>query len=142
MYNTKLICTYSYYDPYLRNIYHLDDKYDLEDVQDFEDLAEIIYRTELLKALGFTLEEIENDEIYFNNEKIIHLYNKLNECENFKDCVIKIKDKHGYEDLETAFMTVFSYDYFFLLHRCICDLLNNGKIEEEHMNYLKNAIDK
>jgi len=142
MYNTELICTYSYYDPYLRNIYHNEDKYDLDDVQEFEDLAEIIYRTELLKAFEFTLEEIENDEICFDNEKITELYNKLNSCENFTECIIKIKEKNGYPDLESGFMSLFSYDYFFLLHKCICDLLINGKIDEKYLNFLKNAIEK
>ena len=141
MYNTEFICTYSYYDPYLRNIYHTDDKYDLEDVQEFEDLSELIYRTELLKAFGFTIQEVESQDIKFNNEKILELYNNLNNHEEFMEFVKKIKQKYKYDDLETGFITLFSYDYFFLTHSCVCDLLKNRKMEEKHVNYLRKAFE-
>jgi hypothetical protein len=141
MYNTELICTYSYYDPYLRNIYHVDDKYDVNDVQEFEDLSELIYRSELLKAFGFTIEEVESEDMKFNNEKILELYNKLNKHEEFMEFIKKIKQKYNYDDLETGFITLFSYDYFFLTHNCVCDLLKNGKIEEKHKKIIKQTFE-
>jgi hypothetical protein len=141
MYNTDFICTYSYYDPYLRNIYHTYDNYDLDDVQEFEDLSELIYRTELFKAFGFTIEEVESKDIKFNNEEILELYNNLNKHEEFMEFVKKIKQKYNYDDLETGFITLFSYDYFFLTHSCVCDLLKNGKMEEKHINFIKKAFE-
>ena len=141
MYNTELICTYSYYDPYLRNIYHVDDKFDVDDVQEFEDLSEMIYRSELLKAFGFTIEEVESEDIKFNNETILELFNNLNKHEEFMEIIKKIKQKYKYDDLETGFITLFSYDYFFLTHNCACDLLKNGKIEEKHKNLIKKTFE-
>ena len=46
------------------------------------------------------------------------------------------------EDAELGLMVGFSYNYLYLLHPCICDLLKHGKISEEHFTRLKNAVDK
>lgn len=141
MYNINIICTYSYYDPHLRNKYHNKNEFDLDDVEEFEDLSELIYKTELLKVFEFDIKEIENDEINFNKKQIIELYNSLNKYEEFMVYVKKIKEKYSYTDLETSFITLFSYDYFFLTHKCIVDILKDGKIREENLRLLNNIVE-
>jgi hypothetical protein len=35
---------------------------------------------------------------------------------------------------------LFSYDYFYIFHDCLCDLINNGKITDDNYNYLITQI--
>jgi hypothetical protein len=152
MYNSQFVCTYSFYDSNLRNSYHGDEKFDLEDVEDLEDLAELIYKTDLLKAMQFTVDEVERsgDNVCFNNEKLLQLYDIVKSDVEFMECIEKSREKHSCEDLESGFVTLFSYDYFFLTHKCICDILNygkvddgkvdDGKVKEENINRLKRAL--
>jgi hypothetical protein len=144
MYNSQFVCTYSFYDTTLRNTYHKDEKYDLEDVEEFEELSELIYKTDLLRALQFTVDEVESsgDNVCFNNEKLFELYNILKIDVGFMECIEKIRVKHCCEDSESGFVALFSYDYFFLTHKCICDILNEGKTCSDNINRLKDAIEQ
>jgi hypothetical protein len=145
MYNSKLVCTYSYYDPNIRVRYHSNEKFDLEDVDGFEDLSEMIYQTELLKALGFSSGEIDNGKLIdFNlkSELLTDLCNKMKDNDiRFLECIESVREKHICEDLESGFIILFSYDYFFLTHKCICDLLTSGQISDESIIRLKSAFE-
>lgn len=44
------------------------------------------------------------------------------------------------EDLCTGIIVLFSYDSFFLLHRCICEFLKTGIISAENLIDLKKSI--
>ena len=46
------------------------------------------------------------------------------------------------EDPEIGLMVGFSYDFFYLMHPCVCDLLEKGEIKDEHYNELKKVIEK
>ena len=132
-YNSNFICTYGFYDPKLRQ--YCSEKYDLNDVNDFEDMSELIYQSELLQI--FKISSINND---FNTEKIIDLYNIIKLNLEFNECIEKIKKNHVCENFEIGFMILFSYDYFFLTHKCICDFLNTGKICDEYIDDLNKLI--
>jgi hypothetical protein len=45
------------------------------------------------------------------------------------------------EDLCTGLMVLFSYDSFFILHRCICDFLKTGIINTENLDALIETLD-
>jgi hypothetical protein len=146
MYNSKFICTYSFYDPDLRNKYHTNKTYDLEDVEDFEDLAELVYKADLLRAFGEEVGDFENNilfenDILFKNVNFIELYNQMKNDAIFVECVEKSMQKHFCEDLESGFIVLFSYDYFFLTHNCICSLLNNKKMSQDDLALLKKALE-
>jgi len=143
MYNSQFVCTYSFYDYILRGLYHTNDKFDLEDVEDLEDLAELIYKTDLLRAMQFTVDEVERsgDNVCFNNEKLLQLYDVVKVDVEFMECIEKSREKHSCEDSESGFITLFSYDYFFLTHKCICDILNDGKSSSDNINQLKKALE-
>lgn len=145
MYNSTLTCTYSFYDESLRNRYHSQEKFDLDDVEEFEEFSELIYQVELLKALGFSSAEVETVGVSLDfklkTEKLIEVYNKTTFDENFLECVKMAKDKHFCEDLEAGFITLFSYDYFFLTHKCICDFLLNGTVSQSCIDNLKLALE-
>jgi len=141
MYNSQFISTYSYYDPNLRNNFHSEENIALDDVKEFEELSEIIYQADLLRAFGFTVEDLEAKiELQLNAELIHELYSQFNVHPSFAECIEKAKNKHLCEDLEYGFIALFSYDYFFLTHKCICEQLNNGNIKAESIDNLKKAL--
>jgi len=140
MYNSQFISTYSYYDTELRNKYHSEEKIEEDDVNGFEELSEVIYQADLLRAFGFTVADLEK-EIELNTTLMHELYNQFKIHPSFAECIEKSKNKHLCEDLEAAFITLFSYDYFFLTHKCICEYLNDSNIRTESIENLKSALD-
>jgi len=140
MYNSQFVCTYSYYDPALREYYHKDIEFDIEDVKEFEDMSEMIYQAELLQILGLSEAFKSNVNIEFEANKVIEIYDKIKTDAAFMECIEKVTQVHSYEDAETGFVSLFSYDYFFLTHKCICDFLTNEKIEDINIINLRNAI--
>jgi len=140
MYNSQFISTYSYYDQELREKFHSSENVDVDDVKGFEELSEVIYQADLLRAFGFTVEDLEK-EIEFNTTLMHELYNQFKIHPTFLECIEKAKNKHLCEDLEAGFITLFSYDYFFLTHKCICEYLKDNNICEESINNLKRALD-
>jgi hypothetical protein len=143
MYNTKLICTYSYYDPLLREKFHSEENFDISDVEGFDDLVELIYKTELLKAFCMNDRIVCNnfDNIEFETDKIVEIFNIMKVEDNFMDCVRMVNEKYNQEgNLETSFIMLFSYDYFFISHKCICEFLLKGIISDINIENLKNLI--
>lgn len=139
MYNTSFICTYSFYDSKLRSSYHENESFDLEDVEEFEELADIIYKAELLQILNMQQDFYQN-KIHFNETQMKFIYDKMKSCEGFMLCVEKIKQVNLCITLEQAFCFLFSYDYLFLTHKCICEFLTSGKICDVQANTLLCAI--
>jgi hypothetical protein len=142
MYNSKLICTYSYYDPKLRK-HHSDITYDLDDVSGFEDIAEIIYQAELLRV--FNIDPIDKSLDDSNEDiklEITILYNLLSSQQKMIECMKKTASLMISDDLELGLMILYSYDYFFLTHKCVSDFLEMGEISEQNMNNLFNEVHK
>ena len=141
MYNSQFISTYSYYDPELRDKFHSEENINLDDVKNFEELCDVIYQADLLRAFGFTVEDLDA-EIELNAELMHELYNQFNVHPSFAECIEKAKNKHACEDLETGFVVLFSYDYFFLTHKCICEYLTTENISHENIDNLKRVLDQ
>ena len=164
MYNSKLICTYSYYDPNLRK-HHSDITYDLDDVSGFEDIAEIIYQAELLRV--FNIDPIDKSLDDSNEDiklEITILYNLLSSQllrlpptefprsptpsatarsqQKMIECMKKAASLMISDDLELGLMILYSFDYFFLTHKCVSDFLEMGEISEQNMNNLFNEVHK
>jgi hypothetical protein len=124
----------------LRNNFHSEEEINLDDIKEFEELSQVIYQADLLRAFGFTIEDLES-EIEFNTELMHQLYNEFKIHPIFLECIEKSKNKHSCQDLEAAFITLFSYDYFFLTHKCICEYLTTGNISDKNIDNLKRALD-
>ena len=142
MYNSKLICTYSYYDPILRK-HHSDITYDLDDVTGFEDIAEIIYQAELLRV--FNIDPIDKSLDDSNEDiklEITILYNLISSQQKMIECMKKAASLMISDDLELGLMILYSFDYFFLTHKCVSDFLEMGEISEQNMNNLFNEVHK
>jgi hypothetical protein len=127
-YNTKLRCTYNYYDDNFKEINEI--KVNDDDLPD--DISSHLYRSELLEA--FQLEEYNDDIII---EKMNHFYASLKDHELLKPIYKKLAAKLLCEEEEVGFMFLFSYDYFCLMHLCICDFLEIGYLSNDNVNIKK-----
>ena len=138
MYNKQFICTYNYYDSRLRK-YNLTTQYDMEDVVDLEDVSEILYRAELMQVFFITDVDNVDWESSLKN-KIVELFKLVSSHLELVECMKKTANLFLSEELDIGFMVLFSYDYFFLTHICICEFLESGSISEQNINALKNII--
>lgn len=122
MYDTSVICTY------------MDDDVILESDGVNEDEASFIrsciYRQELLNI--FCLEEFDESE---TNKQVEVLYEKVRNMDGFKD-VLEID--YGQKDALLGFTILYSYDFLYLTHPLICELLETGTIKTTEK--LKSAI--
>lgn len=127
MYNTKVVCTYNTPD-----VFSVDDTVS-EEEKNF--VRDVIYRQELLNILG--MEEFNDSEM----ERTIHeLFKKVREEPFLKECMIKLSGHFLNIDQEIGLMLMFSYDYMYLTHICISELLDTGIISEKNMLTLRSII--
>jgi len=121
MYNTKIKCTYQ----------------DLDNgSEEFADLAQEKYFKEFLQVFGVDdyCDDAVNKIIQDLNEKIIG-------NEKMITLLKKLASTFMSEDPDIGLMVGFSYSYFFLIHPCICDLLESGSISENNFNALKLEVE-
>jgi len=102
-----------------------------------DDESDEKYREEMLKV--FSMETFEED-IMVNH--IEHLYERVNKSEQFISICTKSANRYCLEDLSMGLILLFNCDSFHLIHKCLQDFNNSGKIETEHYNsvlkYLEN----
>jgi predicted phosphohydrolase len=130
MYNTKIICTYNNKD-FFKDFGNIDNmtKKDKEFYQD------AYYRYELLNIFG--LEEYNENAI---DEAMHDLYEKVKECKELKECMLKLAANFMSLDEELGLMFLFAYDYMYLSHICISEFLETGKVSDENIFTLKSLI--
>ena len=127
MYDTTVVCTY------------MDDDVILESdgVTDNEAsfIRSCIYRQELLNIFG--LEEFDESEI---NKQVSDLYEKVKDMDGFKDLLTKdlLAKEFCKDDGLLGFTILFSYDFLYLTHSLICELLETGTVNTT--DKLKTAI--
>jgi len=114
----------------------------MDDPQDQEDL----YRIQILQA--FEVEQWDDDII---NNEIEQVLSKISSSDDFKTILDKARtNKNILEILAGAelsntedsiiFKMLFTYDYFDVLHRCICDILINGTVSKPYLDKLLNIL--
>ena len=137
MYNCNVVITYNYYDnKFKKNNEKQNIDLTLIDYEDMtDDISETLYRAELLGVFG--LEEFDDKII---NLEVINLCSHLSIHIEFVELMLKAAAKMLSEDLCTGLMVLFSYDSFFLLHRCICEYLKTDIISAENLDALKKSI--
>jgi hypothetical protein len=143
MYNIEIVCSYAYYDKDLLPFcsIELDKEVLKENVEEFseEEISNALYQANLLESFNLT----DFDEVAINKE-IDKLYLVFKAHDRFKKCMKKVANSYISEDLSVGLMLLFSYDYFFLTHECICEYLKTkemptlDKLEE----YIKKKTDK
>jgi hypothetical protein len=127
MYNTKVNITYNTSEVFLES-----DEI-TEDEKGF--IRDTLYRQELLNIFG--IEEYNEKKIDLSIHK---LYKKIQNCNEFKDCMIKLASYFMSEEEELGLMILFSYDYMYLTHICISEYLETNKVSENNMKRLKALI--
>ena len=129
MYNTKVICTYNtdIFKDFIE-IEHMTEK-------DKEFFQDAYYRQEFLNIFG--LEEYNEREI---DEVLNGLYEKIKECKELKECMIKLASDIMSFDEEIGLLFLFSYDYMYLSHICISEFLETGQISQDNISKLKSKI--
>ena len=127
MYNTQVVCTYNTPEVFLET----------DNINDDEKafVRDTIYRQELLDIF------YEND---YNDDKlsiaINELYTKVKYCEQLTKCILKLAGKYMATNEEFGLMLLFSYDYMYLTHICICEFIETGEISNENITNLEKAL--
>jgi len=126
MYDTKYECRYNKDDIFLET----------DDVTDDEKefIRNILYREDLLNIFSIN----ENDE--FNFSVISELYNLVYKSRELMECMKIAASKIFSEDEGSGLCILYSYDYMYLTHKCVCDYLENGEIMQNNLILLKNNL--
>jgi hypothetical protein len=127
MYNTKVVCTYNASDVFIET--------DNISPEEEEFVRDVIYRQDLLNVFG--LDEYNEMEI---DRSISELYQKVENCDELKECMLKLAGKFMSSNKEFGLIILYSYDYMYLTHICVSEFLENGKICETNILKLKAAI--
>ncbi len=134
VYNSKHICTYQYYDSKFKNDIPVSMRF-TEEVEECEFSSDLIYKSDILQV--FNLTEYDDDKIHEEMKNVIEI---LKNNEKMVDCIKKLANRFLTEDLEFGVTLLFSYDTFYVTHLCICDIIEKGDTEEEHINLLIKLI--
>jgi len=128
LYQTDFICTYKLMD---------------------DEFTDDLYQIQILQA--FNLEKWDDNVI---NNLCFELYTLLTKSDTiFRDIIEKAKkniditniydsviEKDDEEDDRIIFALLFTYDYFDLFHKCICDYFRNGKVSLQTLENLMNKL--
>ena len=120
IYNTKYICSYNDSDVFLESeieILNNDEKQFVRDA---------LYRRDLCNI--FNIEDQDFDEKIIN-DVISNLYKNIKGEKFLESCTEKASN-HFFNnvDLELGFLILFSFDYLYLLHPCLSEFIETGKI--------------
>jgi hypothetical protein len=88
-----------------------------------EELSNCLYKANFLETFNMT----EYDEDMVGKELDV-LYKILVENTQFKNCMKIMANKYMSHDLTIGLSFLFSYDYFFLTHECICEYLKTNEM--------------
>ena len=128
IYNTKYVCSYNDSDVFLES--------EIEILNDDEKqfVRDALYRRDLCNI--FKIEDEYFDEKIITN--IINaLYVSINGEKFLESCIIKVSNNFFSNDLELGFLILFSFDYLYLVHPCICEFIETGKIIETNNSLLE-----
>ena len=127
MYNTKHVCIYNSPDVFLES----------DEVTENEKqfIRDVLYRNDLLSI--FELDDY--DASIFNN-KINELYNTLTNDYAFRQLMNKMTTEYVFADETLGLITLFSFDFLELTHKCISELIETGKISELNITSLQNKV--
>jgi len=127
MYNTKILCTYHSSDVFI-NSDELSDS-------DMDFIRNTIYRQELLNILN--IEEFNENEI---NIALHELYEKIKDSTELIECMRKLAGHFTSTDEEFGLMILFAFDYMYLTHICVSELLDTGKITPLNLWNLRKSV--
>jgi hypothetical protein len=128
MYNIEYECRYHKDNIFLETDNVTDDEKDY--------IRNILYREDLFNILDIN----DTDEIECLDGLICELYKKLINCNQLRECMSKAAATIISENQELGLCILFSYDFLYITHICICEYLETGKICNDKIELLKNKI--
>ena len=129
LYNTAYVVSYMDSDVFLET--------DEVNSSEKEFILSCIYRQDLLNIFG--LEEFVETTI---NTKITKLFKLLKYHSDLYDCMLIAAKATNDDDALSGLMILFSFDYLYLAHPCICEYIDTGRINQEKLDQLKTELDK
>ena len=123
-YNTKYLCSYNDSDIFLQS--------EIEILNDTEKqfVRDALYRRDLCNV--FKIDDQCFDEKIINNI-ISNLYKNINGEKFLESCILKVSNNFfSNVDLELGFIVLFSFDYLYLVHPCISEYIETGKISDSN----------
>lgn len=128
-YNTKYICSYNDSDVFLESELEILN----EDEKQF--VRDALYRRDVCNI--FNIHDQCFDEKIITNI-ISDLCKKINGEKFIESCATKISNKFiCSSDLEFGFLILFSFDYLYLVHPCVCEFIETGKISETNSSLIE-----
>lgn len=123
--------------------YHKDDVFlDTDDVTDeMKDyIRDLLYREDLAEIFGIS--GIEDFDVL--DKELVQLHKKIGEIctDDFRSCVRDAAAKLMSTDEVTGLCILFSYDYLYITHKCIADLLREEKMDKKDISILKILLEK
>ena len=127
MYNTKYVCRYNSQDIFL----------DTDNISDDEKnfIRDTLYKEDLLNILG--INEYNEEQV---NNAIHELYIRIKDHKAFTIFITKLAGHFMSTDEELGLMILFAYDYLYLSHICISELLETGNISDKNLWNLKSVV--
>ena len=134
VYNSKHICTYHYYDSKFKDF--IPKKLiTTQDVEECEESADLIYKSDMLQV--FNLIEYDDGKV---EQEMMTLFEILKNNEKMVESMTKLAHRFLTEEIVLGMMLLFSYDTFYIMHLCICDIIEKGEIEQDNLNILNQLI--
>lgn len=129
MYNTTYICTYNDTDVFTEE--------DNLNEAEKEFVLDCLYRNDVLYI--FYLEDFEKE---FSNKGIMDaLYDKLKDNPFLLSCMQKVSSEYGaMNDDKIGLAILYSFDFLWATHPCVCELFETGDILPDTMNVLKKKV--
>jgi hypothetical protein len=128
MYNTKYICRYNSPDVFLET--------DVVTEKEKEFIRNVLYKEDLLNIF-----DIENCCEETMNKIILDIYDRIHDHEGLKECMNHVSSNFSITlEPEVGFILLFSFDYLYLTHICICEFIENGKISDSSLSDLKKWV--
>ena len=127
MYNTKHVCIYNSNTVFLPT-----DKVN-EDEKLF--IMNVLYRQDILNI--FDIDEFDEKVI---NDYICDLYEKVKQHDVIKELTDLLGQQFGIYEGITGLIIMYSFDYLYITHKCICQFLEKGDILIEYFNELQKII--
>ncbi len=114
-----------------------------------EEFTDDLYQIQILQA--FNLENWDDNvinnicfELYTlltNSDPIFRtIIEKAKKNMDIKNIHDSVMDKEGEDDEKIIFALLFTYEYFDLFHKCICEYMRNGKVNLYTLENLMNKL--
>ena len=128
-YNTKYVCSYNDSDVFLESEIEILN----EDEKQF--VRDALYRRDICNIFNIHDQCFDEKKISII---ISDLYENINGEKFVESCITKISNNFFCNsDLELGFLILFSFDYLYLVHPCICEYIETGKISETNESLIK-----